>query len=65
VSKAAQALIQVIGQISLMNEFGQTLAATLVASIIVIGLLPSETGFDVTTSMYWDVWAATWYLPGF
>lgn len=50
-----------------MNEIGRTLAAVLVASIIIYGLLPSETSFDITSTMYWDVWAATylgltWFL---
>src|SRR3954447_18688533 len=50
-----------------MNEIGRTLAAVLVASIIIYGLLPSETSLDITSTMYWDVWAATylgltWFL---
>jgi hypothetical protein len=54
-----------------MNEFGRTLVAALVAWLIIYVLLPSETPsdtrLDVISSMYWDVWAATylgltWFL---
>jgi uncharacterized membrane protein len=65
--KATRALTQVINQISLLNEFGRTLAALLITFIIVYGLLPSGTDADITSSLYWDVWAATylgltWFL---
>lgn len=66
-SKATQAVIQVISRISLLNEFGRTLAALLVTFVIVYGLLPSDMSFDLTSAVYWDVWAATylgltWFL---
>ena len=66
-SKATQALTRVIGRISLLNDFGRTLAAVLVTSIIVYGLIPSETEPDLTSAIYWNLWAATylgltWFL---
>lgn len=66
-SKAIQAVIQIISRISLLNEFGRTLAAVLVTFIVVYGLLPSETDSDLASAVYWDVWAATylgltWFL---
>lgn len=65
--KATQALIRVIGRISLLSEFGRTSVAVLVTFVIVYGLLPSETNFDLTSTTYWDIWAATylgltWFL---
>ena len=60
-------LTRVIGRISLLNDFGRTLAALLVTSVVVYGLLPSETEPDLTSAIYWNLWAATylgltWFL---
>ena len=65
--KAIQALTRAISRISLLNEFGRTLIAVLVTSIVAYGLLPPETDFDLTSAIYWNVWAATylgltWFL---
>jgi uncharacterized membrane protein len=67
VSKAIQALTRIIGRISLLNDFGRTLAAVFVTSVIVYGLLPAETGPDLTSAIYWNIWATTylgltWFL---
>jgi uncharacterized membrane protein len=53
--------------VSLLNEFGRTLLAVLVTSTVVYGLLPSDMDFDLTSAVYWDIWAATylgltWFL---
>lgn len=66
-SKAIQALTRFIGRISLLNDFGRTLAAVLLTSVIVYGLLPSETEPDLASAIYWNLWAATylgltWFL---
>ena len=66
-SKAIQALTRFIGRISLLNDFGRTLAAVLLTSVIVYGLLPSETEPDLASAIYWNIWAATylgltWFL---
>src|SRR5215210_3551792 len=67
VSKTAQALTQAISRINLLNDFGRTLLAVLVTSIVVYGFLPAEMDFDLTSAIYWNVWAATylgltWFL---
>ena len=66
-SKAIQALTRVVGRISLLNDFGRTLAAVFVTSVIVYGLLPAETEPDLTSAIYWNIWATaylglTWFL---
>ena len=65
-SKATQALTQILSRVSLLSEFGRTLVAVLV-TYVVYGLLPPETDFDLSSAIYWDVWAATylgltWFL---
>jgi uncharacterized membrane protein len=67
VSKAIQALSRAVSRISLLNDFGRTLAALIVTSLIVYGLLPSDTELDLTSAIYWNIWAAmylglTWFL---
>jgi uncharacterized membrane protein len=67
VSKVIQALTRVIGRISLLNDFGRTLAAVLITSVIVYEFLPSETEPDLASAVYWNVWAVTylgltWFL---
>lgn len=66
-SKAIQALTRFISRISLLNDFGRTLAAVLLTSVIVYGLLPPETEPDLASAIYWNIWAATylgltWFL---
>jgi uncharacterized membrane protein len=66
VSKATQALTQILSRVRLLSEFGRTLVAVLV-TYVVYGLLPPETDFDLSSAIYWDVWAATylgltWFL---
>jgi uncharacterized membrane protein len=66
VSKATQALTQILSRVSLLSEFGRTLVAVLV-TYVVYSLLPPETDFDLSSAIYWDVWAATylgltWFL---
>lgn len=65
--KATQALTRAVSRVSLLNEFGRTLLAVLVTSVVVYGLLPSDMDFDLTSAIYWDIWAATylgltWFL---
>lgn len=65
-SKATQALTRVIGRISLLREFGRTLAAFLTSTVI-YGFLPAELETDLTSAISWNVWAATylgltWFL---
>jgi uncharacterized membrane protein len=60
-------LTRVIGRISLLNDFGRTLAAVLVTSVIVYGLIPSGTEPDLASAIYWNIWATTylgltWFL---
>ena len=60
-------MTRIIGQISLLNDFGRTLAAVFVTSVIVYGLLPAETGPDLMSAIYWNIWATTylgltWFL---
>jgi uncharacterized membrane protein len=62
VSKAIQALTRVICRISLLNDFGRTLAAVVITFVIVYGLLPSETEPDLTSAIYWNIWAATYLI---
>ena len=67
VSKAVQALTRFVGRISLLNDFGRTLAAVFVTSVVVYGLLPAETEPDLTSAIYWNIWATTylgltWFL---
>ncbi|MDQ3284694.1 MAG: DUF1345 domain-containing protein [Actinomycetota bacterium] len=56
-----------VGRISLLNDFGRTLAAVFVTSVVVYGLLPAETEPDLTSAIYWNIWATTylgltWFL---
>lgn len=66
-SNSARKLARGVARIDPLGEFGRTLTALLVASLVVDGLLPSGTDLEISSAAYWDAWAAvylglTWFM---